>query len=371
MKRIAILLAAFVLISATAFSQKKSKKEKLSKMDKEFLEKQPDGLYAKIETSKGTMYALLEAKEVPMTVSNFVGLAEGTITNTAKPAGTPYYDGLIFHRVIPGFMIQGGCPQGTGGGDPGYKFPDELDKSLEVAKRGYLRGTLAMANAGPNTNGSQFFIMHQDYALPYSYSIFGKVVQGIEVVDSIVASPRNQGDRPNQDQTILHMTILRKGKDAEAFDAAKTFEFEKGNIAVKAEAKAKAAREAMDKVLKEKYANAQTTPSGLKYIIQTPGTGEAPKPNSTVTVHYVGTFLDGTKFDSSVDRGQPATFPLDRVISGWTEGLQLLKPGGKITLVIPPNLAYGEAGRPGIPPSSWLAFEVELISVEGQAAPGK
>src|SRR3954465_5114249 len=109
-------------------------------MDKEFLDKQTDGVYAKFETTKGNIYCFLETATMPMTTANFIGLAEGTITNTAKPAGTPYYDGLIFHRVIPGFMIQGGCPKGNGSGDPGYKFPDELDPTSDLAKKGYLRG---------------------------------------------------------------------------------------------------------------------------------------------------------------------------------------------------------------------------------------
>lgn len=188
MKRIAILLAAFVLISATAFSQKKSKKEKLNKMDKEFLEKQPDGLYAKIETSRGIIYALLEYKEVPMTVANFAGLAEGTVTNTAKPAGTPYYDGLIFHRIIPGFMIQGGCPQGTGAGGPGYNIDCELDGENQY----HDKGVLSMAHAGRNTGGSQFFICHSrdnTSHLDRNHTVFGKVVDGLEVIDLI-----EQGD---------------------------------------------------------------------------------------------------------------------------------------------------------------------------------
>jgi peptidyl-prolyl cis-trans isomerase A (cyclophilin A) len=357
MKRIAILLAAFVLVGTSAFSQKKSKKEKMNPMDKEFLDKQADGLYAKFETNKGNIYTVLEMKKTPMTVGNFVGLAEGKIKNTSKAEGVPYYDGLLFHRVIPNFMIQGGCPQGTGAGDPGYKFPDEFDTSL--VHKG--PGVLSMANAGPGTNGSQFFITH--VATPWldqHHTVFGHVLQGQDVVNAIA-----QGD------SIRHLTILRKGKEAEAFDGAKTFETEKTNYSAKLEAKNKAEKEAMEKVLKEKYGNTQTTASGLRYIVQKEGSGTPPNAGSTVTVHYVGTFLDGSKFDSSVDRGQPATFPLNRVITGWTEGLQLVKPGGKITLVIPPNLAYGEAGRPGIPPNSWLAFDIELISVEGQPTPGK
>lgn len=329
---------------------KKPKKVKLTKMDKEFLSKQADGMYAKFETAKGDIYCALEFKKTPMTVANFVGLAEGAIKNTAKPEGTPYYDSLKFHRVIPNFMIQGGCPLGTGTGDPGYKFGDEFDETLKHTGPGIL----SMANAGPGTNGSQFFITHvkTDW-LDGKHTVFGHVMQGQSVVDSIKGN-----------DVLKRLVILRKGKEAEAFDAAKVFEFEKANAGAKAEAKAKAEKEKMDKVLNETYGAAKTTPSGLRYIIEKEGEGESPKATSSVTVHYTGYLLNGNKFDSSVDRGQPATFGLNQVIPGWTEGLQLLKPGGKAKLIIPANLGYGANGYPPvIPPNSWLVFDVELIKV--------
>jgi peptidylprolyl isomerase len=329
---------------------KKPKKVKLTKMDKEFLSKQADGMYAKFETAKGDIYCALEFKKTPMTVANFVGLAEGVIKNTAKPEGTPYYDSLKFHRVIPNFMIQGGCPLGTGTGDPGYKFGDEFDETLKHTGPGIL----SMANAGPGTNGSQFFITHvkTDW-LDGKHTVFGHVITGQNVVDSIEGN-----------DVLKRLVILRKGKEAEAFDAAKVFEFEKANAGAKAEAKAKAEKEKMDKVLNETYGSAKTTASGLRYIIEKEGEGESPKATSSVTVHYTGYLLNGNKFDSSVDRGQPATFGLNQVIPGWTEGLQLLKPGGKAKLIIPANLGYGANGYPPvIPPNSWLVFDVELIKV--------
>lgn len=131
---------------------------------------------ASMKTSAGMMVISLSAKEMPITVNNFVFLAK-----------EKFYDGTIFHRTIPGFMIQGGDPTGTGMGDPGYKFPDEPF----TAK--YERGTIAMANSGPNTNGSQFFIMHQDYPLPPNYVIFGKVTEGLDVIDKIAAAPTKPG----------------------------------------------------------------------------------------------------------------------------------------------------------------------------------
>jgi FKBP-type peptidyl-prolyl cis-trans isomerase len=353
MKKI-ILSSLFALVSlglvANTDKPKKPKKVKLSKMDKEFLSKQADGMYAKFETAKGDIYCVLEFKKTPMTVANFVGLAEGVIKNTAKADGVAYYDSLKFHRVIPNFMIQGGCPLGTGTGDPGYKFPDEFDETLKHSGPGIL----SMANAGPATNGSQFFITHvkTDW-LDGKHTVFGHVIQGQAVVDSIKGN-----------DLLKHLVILRKGKEAEAFDAAKVFEFEKANAGAKAEAKAKAEKEKMDKVLNETYGSAKTSASGLRYIIEKEGQGENPKATSSVTVHYTGYLLNGNKFDSSVDRGQPATFGLNQVIPGWTEGLQLLKPGGKAKLIIPANLGYGENGYPPvIPPNSWLVFDVELIKV--------
>lgn len=351
MKKISLLLAALVSINTTAYSQKKTKIQ-LTKMDKEFLSKQPDGIYAKFETSKGDIYCLLEYKKTPLTVANFVGLAEGKIKNTAKPEGVPFYNGIKFHRVIPNFMIQGGCPLGTGTGDPGYKFQDEIDTSLKHTGPGIL----SMANAGPGTNGSQFFITHVKTPwLDGKHAVFGHVVQGQNIVDAIV-----------QNDSIKQLVILRKGKEAEAFDAAKTFEFEKTNFDKKAEEKTKAAKAAQDAILKEKYANAVVSGSGLMYIIEKQGEGKRPNTGDNVSVHYNGTLLNGSKFDSSYDRNQPIDIPIGvgKVIKGWDEGIMMLNEGGKAKLIIPPALGYGEGGYPPvIPPGSWLVFDVELLKV--------
>jgi FKBP-type peptidyl-prolyl cis-trans isomerase len=250
-------------------------------------------------------------------------------------------------------MIQGGCPLGTGTGDPGYKFADEIDTSLKHVGPGIL----SMANAGPGTNGSQFFITHvQTPWLDGKHTVFGHVIQGQDVVNKIVVN-----------DTIRKLVILRKGKDAESFDAAKVFENEKANSSAKAAAKAKAEDEARAKANEEalkRFANAKVTASGLRYIIEKEGTGESPKATDQVSVFYRGTFTNGREFDGNFGK-QPISFGLNQVIPGWTEGLQLMKPGGKAIFYIPYQIAYGENGHPSgvIPPKSDLIFEVELVKV--------
>ncbi len=153
-----------------------------------------DGYRAVIRTDRGDITVELLADRAPATVNNFVFLArEG------------FYDGVIFHRVIQGFMIQGGDPTGTGTGGPGYRFRDELEAAQEL---GYRRGTLAMANAGPNTNGSQFFIVHADAQLPPAYSVFGRTLEGLDVVDAIATTGTDARDRPYDDVTITTVEIL-------------------------------------------------------------------------------------------------------------------------------------------------------------------
>lgn len=170
----------------------------------------PDGLYAVITTPKGQIVCKLSYKQVPMTVGNFVALAEGNMPNTHKGAGEPYFDGLTFHRVAPNFVIQGGDPLANGMGGPGYKFKDEFFPGLFHDKP----GTLSMANAGPVTNGSQFFITH--IATPHlnnRHSVFGYVVQGMETVNAT-----QRGD------VMESVRIYRNGSEAKAFDAMKAFE---------------------------------------------------------------------------------------------------------------------------------------------------
>ena len=166
-----------------------------------------EGIFAKIKTNKGMITIKLEHEKAPMTVANFVGLAEGKVKNSARPEGTPYFDGIKFHRVIADFMIQGGDPTGTGTSGPGYAFADEIHPDLKHTRA----GTLSMANAGPSTNGSQFFITHKETPwLDGRHAVFGYVTEGQDVVNAIV-----QGDE------METVRIERVGKAAQEWDAMK------------------------------------------------------------------------------------------------------------------------------------------------------
>lgn len=306
------------------------------------------GLYARFTTSRGTILVKLTHDKTPGTVGNFVALAEGTLGNKARPKGQPFYDGLKFHRVIPDFMIQGGCPQGTGSGGPGYKFEDEFHPGLKHSGP----GVLSMANAGPGTNGSQFFITH--VATPWldnKHTVFGYVEEGQEVVDSI-----RQGD------SIQQLEIIRVGEEAVAWDANKAFEDFRGS----GEKRREEARQKAETELNRLSEGFEKTASGLRYKILKKGNGNSPKKGQTVSVHYEGALLDGEVFDSSYQRNQPIDFTLGtgQVIPGWDEGISLLRKGDKARLVIPPQLAYGSAGAGGvIPPDAVLIFEVELMDI--------
>ncbi len=307
-----------------------------------------DGLYAKLHTNRGDILISLAYEKVPMTVSNFVGLAEGALN--LKNPGTPYYDGMKFHRVIPNFMIQGGCPKGDGTGGPGYTFPDEFDPSLKHSGPGFL----SMANAGPGTNGSQFFITH--VATPWldgKHTVFGSVVDGQSVVDSI-----------QQNDQLKAVEILRVGESSSKFVVTKeSFATAVAMVTDSVAAKQKAALAAVEKEIANRWPNAKKTPSGLRYVVLKDGVGEKkPALGAEVTVHYTGTLLNGKMFDSSVHRGEPAKFAVGQVIEGWNEALVTMRKGEKRTLVIPPELGYGAQGYPGvIPPNSYLIFDVELL----------
>lgn len=319
-----------------------------------------NGLYAEFKTNKGTFLTELYYKATPMTVANFVSLAEGTNENVDTTyKGKKYFNGLTFHRVVKDFMIQGGDPQGTGQGGPGYKFPDEFNDTLVHDSKGIL----SMANAGPGTNGSQFFVtLKPTPFLNNKHSVFGKVVKGQEVVDSIGSVEVAQRSKPVEEVIINEVNIIRKGDEAQSFDAPMVFKQELDKVEEEKTAKEAAMKKELEN-LSEGY---EKTESGLRYkMVETNVDGESPARGQTVEVHYTGTLADGTKFDSSYDRGEPIQFPIGtgKVIPGWDEGIMLLKTGEKARFVIPPHLGYGERGVGPIPANSILIFDVELVSV--------
>ena len=333
-------------------------------MSKEEYNALGDGLYAHMETSEGDMLIKLHEEKTPMTVANFVGLAEGKKENKAKPAGTPFYNGTIFHRVIKDFMIQGGDPAGTGMGGPGYSFEDEFDASLKHDKKGIL----SMANSGPNTNGSQFFITEVPTPwLDNKHSVFGEVIDGLEVIDSIAATPKGAQDKPKTNITINNIYIIRKGDRYKTYDAAASFTSAKSAHAKKLEderRKAEEAQKAETDRLKKLSENALSTDSGLKYVIIEEGDGAKPVKGDAIKVHYNLRMADGEKIDSSYDRNQPLDVKVGetQLIQGWMEALTMFKRGTKVLLIIPPSLGYGERGAGGvIPPNATLYFDMEVL----------
>ena len=231
-----------------------------------------NGIYAKFKTPKGDILVNLEYEKTPGTVGNFVALAEGNLENNVKEQGTPYYDGLKFHRVIPDFMIQGGCPSGTGTGGPGYQFDDEIHPDLKHD----APGKLSMANSGPATNGSQFFITHIETSwLDGKHTVFGNVVEGQDVVDAVA-----QGDE-------MSIEIIRVGTDAEAYNAVEAFRTFEGSRAKREEEEKKKQQEVLDTVA----LGYDETTTGLRYKILQNGEGKQATKGANVSVHYKGQLL--------------------------------------------------------------------------------
>ncbi len=310
-----------------------------------------DGLYAVIDTDKGSIIVKLYYKETPLTVCNFAGLAEGTL-DAAK--GKPFYNGLTFHRVIADFMIQGGCPKGTGEGGPGYQFPDEIVDNL----RHDGPGVLSMANAGAGTNGSQFFITHVETPwLDGKHTVFGRVTEGQNVVNAI-----KQGDK------IKTVTIVRKGEEAKAFKTD-----QKAFYAYLSDAKEKELKrheefvKKMETLISGKYPPAVKDDDGVYFFITKEGKGLQAEKGKNLKMKYKGSLLiNGKVFDDS-DMHKPLEFVAGagQVISGFDSQAVKMRAGEKRIIIIPPELAYGAAGAGGvIPPNAYLVFELELLEVK-------
>ena len=357
MSKILLTLLSFVML-ATSFAaidgkEKKTKKTKLE-----------PGIYAEFTTTKGTVLIQLEFEKAPMTVANFVGLAEGKFTADTNEFTTPFYNGLKFHRVMKDFMIQGGDPEGTGSGGPEHRFIDEIHPDLKHTGPGII----SMANSGPNTNGSQFFITHK--ATPWldgKHSVFGHVIDGQKVVNAI-----------EKDDIMLVVKIIRKGKVARKWNASEQYssimEVYKAKEELKIAEYGKIAAMTNDEYskymyqeVKKDFPSAKISNSGLVYIIEDHGIGPKPTKGTEMSIHYTGTFRkSGEKFDSSIDRGQPMDFKFleQRMVPGFEEGISLLAKGGKAKIIIPYYSAYGAQGRPGaIPPYSDLVFDIETVDL--------
>ena len=307
-----------------------------------FSQQLADGLYAKFETNKGEILLKLEPEKAPLTVANFIGLAEGNYQFGGKKITKPFYDSLKFHRVIANFMIQGGCPLGTGSGDPGYKFYDEFDPSLKHDGP----GVLSMANSGPNTNGSQFFITHVKTPwLDNKHSVFGSVVEGQDVVNKIA-----------QNDVILHVKIVRIGSKYQNYNP---------NTAL-AEKRKNHTQLVFDSA-KQSYPNAKQSNSGLTYVLDGKLKGITPKAGDTLTVHYTGSFLSGEKFESSRDgEANPITFvyKTQGMIPGFDEAVGMLVKGEKGRFYLPYYLAYEHRQAGSIKAYSDLIFDLELVNIK-------
>ena len=368
---IALLSAMFVFFSCN--SQKKAYKDL------------GDGLFADIETTQGNIIVKLNYKETPVTVANFVTLAEGKNTFVkAEYKGKPFYNGTIFHRVIKDFMIQGGDPTGTGMGEPGYRFEDEIVPTLKHDKKGIL----SMANAGPATNGSQFFITQVPTPhLDGRHTVFGETVKGLEVIDAIDNTKTVMNDKPEKDIKINKITIIANGKDAKNFNAVKVFEdyFKEINKRERErEAKTKAAAAKFLEEIKTQEPQAKALPSGVKIFKLVDGKGKQPNHTHQVMVNYAGYLKNGTLFDSNVkeieeaygkynslreQQGGYQAFPMPyntsaQLIPGFRDALLTMKVGDKIRVFIPAALGYGERGAGDvIPPNSDLIFDIEITDI--------
>jgi cyclophilin family peptidyl-prolyl cis-trans isomerase len=343
----------------------------------------PDGLYAQIETSKGTITLALDYEKAPITVANFITLAEGNneFVTDESLKNKPFYDGLKFHRVLDNFMIQTGDPLGNGTGGAGYTFKDEFT-DLKFDKE----GVLAMANGGPSTNSSQFFITHLETPwLDGKHTVFGHIVEGMGAVNSI-----------KQDDIMTKVTIIRNGDKAKKFDAVKTFhdyfivdaENQKRQMALEgekqnqAEAQIKLTCDQKVTYLATLKSKAIKTSSGLKYAITQKGGGKKPANGAKIFIHYAGFLENGMLFDTSLESVskkygklnperaaqhgyQPIPFQYGSktgMIPGFIEGIEQLSFGDKAVIFIPSNLGYGEAGAGGvIPPNANIIFEIELL----------
>jgi len=329
----------------------------------------PEGLYAELETEKGQIVLQLEFEKTPVTVANFVGLAEGTISNQAYPTGAPYFDGSVFHRVVPGHVIQAGAPAKEGINSPGYTIPNEIVPGLGHGRAGML----GMANGGPHTNGSQFYITLGDRSyLDGDYTVFGQVIQGMDVVEQTV-----QGD------IIREIRIVRVGKDARRFEVSEESFRTMVEDAEKAVAAAEAKKQQEEEALiRSRWPDAEAAAQGTRFINLKSGSGAQPAPDAALELSYTGQTLAGTRFCSSADGtpqpgDQAQSFVYEpgktRVIPALKEALKTMRTGERRLLIVPAARAYGTSGFYGrqeegekrfvISPNTILIYAIELLAI--------
>ena len=356
--KLSITVLTLFLFGMTAFAQDSSTA----------LEK---GVYAYIYTSKGKIITFLEYENVPMTVSNFVGLAEGTIDNAAFGLGRPYYTNSKWHRVIPEHVIQGGSPDIKGRAGTGYFYPNEIYDGLSHGKP----GVLGIANAGPHTNGSQFYITLGDRSyLDGNYSLFGYVVEGMDVVYAI-----------DQNDIIERIEIKRIGRKAERFrPVTRSFKkmVEKANKELAKNENEK--QQLISEYIAANYSQAKSDSNGLVHQVITEGSGAILSKGSSVKIIYTGmVLLDDLAFVSTADAGKPlndniaTSFDYEIGTSKINKGLDLMiqqmKLGEKRVVIVPPAMGYGRNGFYGpykpsnqrfvINPGVTLLYEIEMTAV--------
>lgn len=330
-----------------------------------------DFVYVKMSTSLGDMVLELNHAKAPVTVENFIQYVD-----------SGFYEGTVFHRIIKDFMAQGG------GMDAEYKQKETKPPIKNEADNGLKNtfATIAMARTGdPNSATSQFFINTVDNARldhtaksqsGWGYCVFGKLIDGLDTFDKIRNTPVHKDPRADASQpaaadtpvAINKVTRVDAGQYKDIVAASRKAEQDAAAKAAQAAAGAFDAALAMVTAKGGDVSKGKKTASGLWVLDVADGSGEIPAgPSAKVTVHYSGWLPEGTApFDSSVERGEPATFGLNQVIKGWTEGVGSMKTGGKRFLIVPPELGYGSAGRaPKIPGNATLVFQIELLSTGG------
>ena len=334
--------------------------------------KYPEGIYAEVATNKGPIVLKLEFESAPMTVANFVGLAEGTIDNTALSSGRPFFDGTKWHRVVPGHVIQCGMAAGGKAEGPGYEFPNEI--VLPGLDHGRA-GMVGMANGGPNTNGSQWYITLGDRSyLDGDYTVFGSVIAGMAAVMSIV-----------QDDLIESVKIVRVGKKARAFRPTtasfKAMVVEAKARVVKADAEKKAREEEFVRTV---IPGAVPDQNGISFVIVKEGQGRPAEPGGIVRASYAGKApLAGKTFVSTADEGKPywggtpepfgLTVGKPCVNPGLDAAIARMKKGENRLVIVPASQGYGTSGfyarqKPGekrfvISPNTLLVYEVDVLDI--------